>query len=62
MDRRYELDRKLKSLAMLAPHHPQTLNREDALALVTELAAMEERLRRPRDALQAVLDDLDRGR
>ena len=58
MERRYELDRKLRSIAMLRPQHPAALTREEAMALVEELAAMEERLRRAREALRDLLDEL----
>jgi hypothetical protein len=59
VERRYELDRKLRSIAMLRPQHPAALTREEAMALVEELAAMEERLRRAREALRALLGELD---
>jgi hypothetical protein len=56
---RYELDRRLRSLAMLTPRQ-MALNREDAMARVEELAATEERLCRIRDGLRRLLADLER--
>jgi hypothetical protein len=61
VERRYELDRKARSLAMLPPHHPSALNREDAMALVEELAEVHERLRRLSVVLRAVLEELECG-
>jgi hypothetical protein len=57
VERRYELDRKVRSLAMLPPGHPAALLDEAALELVEELANVHERLRRLSLLLRAALEE-----
>lgn len=56
MDYRPRLEDLRRSIAMLPPQAP-ALDREKAMALLAELQAMEERLRRMRDGLERLLDE-----
>lgn len=56
MDRRYELEIMRRSLAMLSPG-VQALSREDAIALVEELTAVQDRLQQLRDGLRRLIDE-----
>ena len=58
MDRRYELDSLRRSLIMLSPG-VAGLTREDAIRLVDELCAVEERLDRLVTGLRHLLDQAD---
>jgi hypothetical protein len=62
MERQYELDRKVRSLACLPPGHPAALTKEAAPELVEELADVHERLSRLSVVLRAALEELERGR
>ncbi len=56
MDHRYELETKRRSLAMLPHHAPSGLSREEAMALIEEVQAAEERLRRLKDELRRLAE------
>ena len=56
VDRRYELEIMRRSLAMLSPG-VQALTREDAIALVEELTAVQDRLDHLRVGLRRLIDD-----
>ena len=56
VDRRYELEIMRRSLAMLSPG-VQALTREDAIALVEELTAVQDRLDHLREGLRRLIDD-----
>jgi hypothetical protein len=54
----HDLERVRRSLAMLPPGAKDTvLSREEAMALVTELANLKTRLERLRRALRDVMED-----
>jgi hypothetical protein len=59
VDRPHELENLRRSLAMLAPGTVASLSREEAMALVSELAEVQTRLERLRGTLREVLDDLE---
>jgi hypothetical protein len=59
VDRPHELEQLRHSLAMLPPR-AKVLDREDAMALVVEVAEVLERLERLRAALRVLVDDVDR--
>jgi hypothetical protein len=59
MERRYELEIKRRSIAMLPPGHTAPLTKEAALALVGELVEIHERMRRLRELLRAALQEVD---
>jgi hypothetical protein len=57
----HDLERVRRSLAMLPPGAKDTvLSREEAMAMVAELAEVKSRLERLRDGLRNVLDELER--
>lgn len=56
VDRQYELEIMRRSLAMLSPG-VQALTREDAIALVEELAAVQDRLDHLREGLRRLIDE-----
>jgi hypothetical protein len=55
MDRFYELEDLRRSLAMLPPGSTANLTREEAMRLLGELQALDERLRNFRSGLERVL-------
>jgi hypothetical protein len=56
----HDLERVRRSLAMLRPGAKDTvLSREEAMALVSELAEVQARLKRVRNALREVLSVLE---
>jgi hypothetical protein len=59
MERRYELEIKRRSIAMLPPGHTAPLTKEAALALVEELVDVHDRMRRLSDLLRAAREELD---
>lgn len=56
VDRRHELEIMRRSLAMLSPG-VQALAREDAIALVEELTAVQDRLDHLREGLRRLIDE-----
>ncbi len=56
VDRRYELENKRRSLAMLSPQAPSGLTREEAIALIEEVQAAEDRLRALRAELRRLAE------
>jgi hypothetical protein len=54
MDRHHELENLRRSLAMLPPG-TKALDREEAMRVLAELQGLEDRLRRIRDGIVAVL-------
>lgn len=60
VDRRYELEIMRRSLAMLSPG-VQALSREDAIALVEELTAVQDRLEQLRDGLRRLIEEAPPG-
>ena len=57
MDRRHELENLRRSLAMLKPRATASLSREEAMALITELVAVQARLERLRAELRRLIDE-----
>lgn len=57
MDRSSELESWRRSIAMANPRSP-ALDREEAMKLLAELQEAERRLRRLRDALRQLLDEV----
>lgn len=55
MERFNELEDLRRSLAMLPPGSMASLTREEAMRLLSELQALDERLRRLRSGLERVL-------
>jgi hypothetical protein len=55
MERFHELEDLRRSIAMLPPGSPSGLTREEAMRLLGELQALDERLGRFRSGLQRVL-------
>jgi hypothetical protein len=55
MERFHELEDLRRSLAMLPPGSTANLTREEAMVLLSELQALDERLRRFRSGLERVL-------
>jgi hypothetical protein len=56
VDRRHELENKRRSLAMLTPQAPSGLSREDAIDLIQEVQAAEERLCQLKAELRRLAD------
>lgn len=56
VDRRYELEIMRRSLAMLSPG-VQALSREDAIRLIEELTAVQDRLDHLRDGLRQLIEE-----
>jgi hypothetical protein len=56
VDRRYELENMRRSIAML-PSGAAGLSREEAIALLAELADVQARLERLRDGLRRLVDE-----
>jgi hypothetical protein len=57
MDRRYEIENLRRSLAMLPPGQLSGLRREEAMALLEDLQAVERRLATLRTELRRLADD-----
>jgi hypothetical protein len=56
VDRYAELEFLRRSIAMAPPGSP-ALDREEAMQLIAELQALEDRLRRLRDAIERLLEE-----
>lgn len=56
VDRRYELEILRRSLAMLSPE-VQALSREDAIRLIEELTAVQDRLDHLREGLRQLIEE-----
>jgi hypothetical protein len=59
VDRRHELENLRRSLAMLAPGTVASMSREEAMALVSELAQVQERLEHLHAELRRLVDEAD---
>jgi hypothetical protein len=62
VDRRHELENLQRSLAMLAPGSVASLSREEAMALVSELAQVQARLSDCAMGLRYLKEESDEGR
>ena len=58
MERRYELEYRRRSLAMLRPGADAGWRREEAIALIEDVQRLEERLEQVRGTLRRLAEDL----
>jgi uncharacterized small protein (DUF1192 family) len=58
VERRYELDRLWRSIAMLSPNARAVMSREEALELLSELGELHHRIEVLRTELRRLADDL----
>jgi NTP pyrophosphatase (non-canonical NTP hydrolase) len=57
VERRYELENRRRSLAMLQPRANAGLLREEAIELIEEVHSLQQRLERLRDELRRLAED-----
>jgi uncharacterized small protein (DUF1192 family) len=58
VERRYELDRLWRSIAILSPNARAVMTREEALELLSELGELHQRIELLRRELRRLADDL----